>query len=154
MRRPLRYPLTVFYDASCRLCANEMHALKKLDAQERLALVDCSSADFDDGFLIGDGLTRNDLMARRHARDATGQWYVALDAFEAIYRAAGLERAARVWGDPRWRPLLGRLYPWIARYRQALSRLGLSAIVRRAIPKPCGVSSAPASPRAGSCRSR
>ncbi|MEW6688242.1 MAG: hypothetical protein AB1452_04015 [Pseudomonadota bacterium] len=61
---------------------------------------------------------------------------VGLDAFEAIYRAAGLKATARFWGDPRWRPLLVRLYPWIARNRQLLSRLGahrvVAALLRRA----------------------
>jgi predicted DCC family thiol-disulfide oxidoreductase YuxK len=154
MRRALRYPLTVFYDASCPLCASEMHALKDLDAQAHLDLVDCSAADFDDACLIGDCLTREDLMARIHARDVTGQWFVGVEAFEVVYRAAGLEAAARVWGSPRWRPLLKRTYPWIARYRQPLSRLGFAALVRYIIPKPCGSSSATSSPRAGSCSRR
>lgn len=151
MKRPLRYPLTVFYDASCPLCASEMHSLKALDAQARLELVDCSAPDFDDAFLTGDGFTRCELMARMHARDATGQWFVGLDAFEVVYRAAGLEAAARVWGSPRWRPLLSRAYPWIARYRQPLSRLGFAALVRYLIPKPCASSPATSSPRGGSC---
>ena len=135
MRRAPCYPITVFYDRSCPLCANEMHALKDLDDAERLELVDCSAPAFDDALLIGDGLTRADLMGRIHARDVRGRWFVGLDAFEAVYRAAGLERAAQVWGSPRWRPLLDRLYPWIARHRQLLSRLGLSALVRYVIPK-------------------
>ena len=151
MRRPLRYPLTAFYDASCPLCANEMHALKALDAAGRLQLVDCSSPSFDEAMLLGDGLSRKDLMERMHARDATGQWFVALDAFEVIYRAVGLERAARLWSNPRWRPVLERVYPWIARYRQPLSRLGFPALVRRVIPKP---NAACASPRGESCRLR
>jgi predicted DCC family thiol-disulfide oxidoreductase YuxK len=135
VKRAPCYPLTVFYDRSCPLCANEMHALKDLDAAERLELVDCSAPAFDDALLIGDRLTRADLMGRMHARDIRGRWFVGLDAFEAVYRAAGLERAAQVWGSPRWRPLFDRLYPWIARHRQLLSRLGLSALVRYVIPK-------------------
>ena len=154
MKRPPRYPLTVFYDASCPLCASEMHALKELDAQARLELVDCSAADFDDAFLLGDGLTRTHLMARMHARDASGQWFIAVDAFEAVYRAAGLEAAARAWGSPRLRPVLKRIYPWIARHRQPLSRFGFAALVRYLIPRPCGPTSATSNPRAGSCSRR
>lgn len=134
--RAVRYPLTVFYDASCPLCASEMQALKALDAEGRLDLVDCSAPEFDDAFLIGDGLDRAALMGRLHARDSRGRWHVGLDAFEALYRAAGLERAARVWGDRCWRPVLDRVYPWIARHRQRLSRLGLARLLPHVIPKP------------------
>lgn len=123
--RPIRYPLTVFYDASCPLCAGEMHALKKRDRDGRLGLVDCSAPEFDENALLGDGLRRRDLMSQIHARDAHGRWFVGVAAFEVIYRAAGLETAARVWGSPRLRPLLGGIYKWLARYRQPLSRLGL-----------------------------
>jgi len=151
MKRPLRYPLTVFYDASCPLCASEMHALHDLDAANRIELIDCSAPDFSDDGLLAEGITRAALMRRIHARDATGQWFVGLDAFEVIYRAAGLERAARLWGDRRWRPLFERVYPWIARYRQPLSRLGLAALLRQAIPK---TTSATASPRCESCQPR
>jgi predicted DCC family thiol-disulfide oxidoreductase YuxK len=131
----LLYPLTVFYDASCPLCANEMHALRDLDTSGHLELVDCSAPDFraDD---LTEGITREALMRRIHARDAVGTWVVGLDCFEAVYRAAGLEGAARVWGDPRLRPLLDGLYPWIARNRQMLSKLGVSALIRYFIPKP------------------
>lgn len=132
--RPVRLPLTVFYDASCPLCAGEMRALKARDRGDRLALVDCSAPEFEEAELLGDGLRRSDLMRLIHARDAHGRWFVGVDAFEAAYRAAGLETAARIWGSPRWRPFLGRIYPWIARYRQLLSRLGFAALVRYVVP--------------------
>jgi predicted DCC family thiol-disulfide oxidoreductase YuxK len=130
--RPLRYPLTVFYDASCPMCATEMHALRNYDRLGRIALIDCSAPDFDDAPLIGDGIKRQDLMGLMHARDAHGRWLVGIDAFEAIYRAAGMVRIAKIWANPRLRPLFTRLYPWIARYRQALSSLGLHIVVRLA----------------------
>jgi predicted DCC family thiol-disulfide oxidoreductase YuxK len=128
-----RYPLTVFYDASCPLCAAEMRALREKDTAGRIELVDCSAPEFDDTVLAGAPITRQDLMERIHARDAHGRWLRGVDVFEAVYRAVGLEGAARTWGDPRWRRLLDRLYPWIARHRWLLSRLRLHAIVGRLI---------------------
>jgi len=131
--KTIRYPLTVFYDASCPMCASEMLALKERDRESRLVLVDCSAAEFDAEVLAGTGITRSDLMTRMHARDAHGRWLAALDAIEAAYRAAGLERAARFWGARGLRPLLNPLYRCVARRRQALSRLGSGALVRRFI---------------------
>jgi predicted DCC family thiol-disulfide oxidoreductase YuxK len=131
VKRPLRYPLIVFYDASCPLCATEMHALRELDRAGRIELVDCSAPQFSDDGLRAAGITRSSLMGRMHARDARGRWLAGMDAFEAIYRAAGLESVAQLWGDPRWRPLFDRVYPWIARNRQLLSRLGMHVLVRR-----------------------
>jgi predicted DCC family thiol-disulfide oxidoreductase YuxK len=118
MDRPVRYPLTVFYDASCPMCAGEMQALKARDRDERLALVDCSAPDFDEDELLGDGLSRRDLMGLIHARDAHGRWFVGVEVFELV------------WGTrlPRW---LRVVYPWVARNRQALSRLGINTLVRR-----------------------
>jgi hypothetical protein len=52
-----------------------------------------------------------------------------LDAFEAVYASAGLEGPARFWGDRRLRPVLDRIYPVMARYRQPLSRLGMHRLV-------------------------
>lgn len=122
-------PLKVYYDKSCPLCATEMHALQELDWRGRLELVDCSAQDFGDGKAEREGVTRNAMMTKLHVRDPEGRWLKGLDAFEAVYAAAGLDRAARLWAHPRLRPALDLVYPWIARYRQPLSRLGLQRLV-------------------------
>jgi predicted DCC family thiol-disulfide oxidoreductase YuxK len=122
-------PLTVYYDKSCPLCSTEMDALCELDWRGRLKLVDCSAEGFDDSTVAKEGVTREDMMTRLHARDPEGRWLKGLDAFEAIYGAAGLDRAAGFWGSRTLRPVLGRIYPVVARYRQPLSRLGLHRIV-------------------------
>ena len=118
------FPLTIFYDASCPLCASEMHALKARDSEERLRLVDCSAASFDDGGFAAEGITRAAMLARIHARDAHGRWLQGVEVFVEAYRAAGFERVARTLAHPRVRPWFDRLYPWIARNRYTLSRLG------------------------------
>jgi hypothetical protein len=76
------------------------------------------------------------MLSRIHARDADGRWLVGIDVFEAAYRTAGLEGAARLWGNRLLKPLWRSLYPLVADNRQLLSRLGASALVRWLIPKP------------------
>lgn len=122
-------PLKVYYDRSCPLCATEMDVLQDLDWRGRLELVDCSAPGFEDRAAAGEGVTREAMMTRLHARDPEGRWLKGLDAFEAVYAAAGLDRAAGFWGSKTLRPVLGRIYPVVARFRQPLSRLGLHRIV-------------------------
>jgi len=131
-------PLTVYYDKSCPLCATEIHALRDLDPKG-FRLVDCSAPDFADA-------RRDDMMARMHARSADGRWLTGLDAFEAIYAAAGLKRTSRLWGNRSLRPVFDRMYAWIARNRQALSRLGVHRVIGRLLGR--RATSTPANPRA------
>jgi len=119
--------LTIYYDASCPLCATEMHALQRYGGEARLRLLDCSAADFDDAGVAALGLTRDELMRCIHACDDSGRWLRGVEVFERAYRVAGLENVARVWGNRWLRPLWDRAYPWVARHRMLLSRLHLNA---------------------------
>jgi len=132
----MRGPLTVFYDASCPVCANEMHALRALAQDDRLRLVDSSDPRLDVAAFGPDAPSRDAMLSRIRARDADGRWLEGIDVFEAAYRAAGLERAAQVWGNGLLKPLWRLLYPLVADNRQLLSRLGASSLIRRLIPKP------------------
>ena len=123
MKLPVRYPLTIFYDASCPLCASEMHALRDRECAGQLEFIDCSAPDFDESVLAGVGITRWNLMDRIHARDAHGRWLVGVDVLEAAYGAAGRKRIAGVLGARALHPLLTRIYSWVAKNRQLLSRL-------------------------------
>jgi predicted DCC family thiol-disulfide oxidoreductase YuxK len=120
------WPLTIFYDASCPLCREEMHALKEYDLDERLRLRDASAPGFDDVRCRSAGIGVADMMRLIHAVDGAGRWYRGIPVFELAYGAAGLSSVARWFASPRLRPVWDRLYPWIARFRQPLSALRLN----------------------------
>lgn len=121
------YPITVYYDASCALCRAEVESMKARDAGDRLRLADCSATEF----VAPEGVSREALMSRIHARDANGAWLRGIDVFAEVYDAAGFRRLARIYRSRALRPLLDRAYPWIADHRQALSRLGLARVFGR-----------------------
>lgn len=141
------WPLVIYYDASCPLCREEMSALTAHDAEARLQLVDASQDGFGDEHMRATGIDRVALMRLIHARDSEGHWYRGIEVFELAYGAAGLAGVAALLGHPKLRPLWDRLYPWVARFRQPLSRLRLNrlygALVRHAAAR--------AQRRAGAC---
>jgi predicted DCC family thiol-disulfide oxidoreductase YuxK len=119
------YPLTIYFDASCRLCNSEMQNIKIHDADNRIVLIDCSAADFDDTPFRKEGIDRQLMMNRLHMQDASGQWFTGVDAFEVIYRAIGMASIALLWGGRFTKPVAEKLYPWVVEHRYALSKIGL-----------------------------
>lgn len=120
-----QYPLTVYYDASCRLCNSEMQNIKIHDSGEHLILVDCSGSGFDDTPYRPDGVTRKAMMECLHVRTSDGEWIKGVAAFELLYRTTGMLTIARLWGGRFTRPLAERIYPWVARHRRLVSWTGL-----------------------------
>ncbi len=125
-----QYPLTVYFDASCGLCHSEMMAIKIHDAAQRLILVDCSAAEFDDTPFAADGVTREAMMHCLHVRNRQGEWIKGVAAFELIYRTVGMSAIANLWGGRYTRPLMERVYPWVARHRQFISWTGMPLLFK------------------------
>ncbi len=121
----IAYPLTIYFDASCRLCNSEMQNIKVHDTQNLLLLIDCSAPDFDDTVCKVNNIKRIDMMNCLHAQDTEGHWILGVEAFELIYRAVGLASIAKLWGSPLTRPWAERLYPWVVKHRYLLSKIGL-----------------------------
>jgi predicted DCC family thiol-disulfide oxidoreductase YuxK len=119
------YPLTIYFDASCRLCNSEMQNIKIHDVDNQLILIDCSAPEFDEAKFKVIGLTRKQMMNKMHAQDAEGKWVIGVAAFEVIYQTVGMAFVAKMWGGSLTRPLAERLYPWVVKHRYILSQVGL-----------------------------
>lgn len=99
MNNSPQWPLTLYYDGSCPLCAREIRLLRQRADRQRLQLVDISQPGFQASAL---GLTQKTLQDRLHAHFADGQWLTGLDATLWSWRAAGMG----TWAAPlAWRPL-------------------------------------------------
>ena len=129
----LVFPLTIYYDESCPVCATEMAAIKVRDVHQRLQLIDCSTPTFYDAEASSAGVSREAMMRVIHARDARGTWLYGVDVFVAAYAAANVPLMEKLWGSRLLRPFWNRAYPWIARNRQTLSRIGLQHALRALI---------------------
>ena len=123
----LAYPVTVFFDATCALCAAEMGSLKARDAAGRLRLVDCSPDEF-----TGGPAPRHALMTAIHAVDAAGHLFVGVPALRICRVAVGLPSGSFLLDLPVIAPLADRAYAVLARNRRRLPRWLVTALAGRA----------------------
>jgi len=78
------FPLQIFFDGACRVCAAEMETYRKQNPQDRFQFIDISAADFDPEAF---GKSQDQFMAQLHVRDAEGNFFTAIDAFVVIWQA-------------------------------------------------------------------
>ena len=117
---PTPWPLTLYHDGDCPLCAREIAVLRRRALPGRLQLVDIRDPAFDPAAL---GLTLEQMVNLLHGHLADGRWVKGLDATAWSWRAAGFERAASVLGWRWLRPLLDLGYRLFCRLRPALHGL-------------------------------
>jgi predicted DCC family thiol-disulfide oxidoreductase YuxK len=123
---PEDFPLAVFYDASCPVCALEMETLQRRDSGGRLCLIDMSSPGFDAAIY---GLARADLDAALHAVRPDGSIVRGMAALRLAYGAGGLAWLLQPTGWPILRSVADAGYRLFARHRHAISRL-LAPLIR------------------------
>ena len=78
------FPIRVFYDGSCYVCATEIEHYLGRDHGDRLTGVDISAPDFDPEPLR---IPLDVLMYELHAIDRSGRIYRGVEAFWAIWQA-------------------------------------------------------------------
>lgn len=136
MHNKIDWPLTLFFDGSCPLCAREIKMLRRHATDSRLLFIDISSVEFDAKAL---GFTFEQLQASLHARFADGRWVNGLDATLWSWRAAGLG----FWAIPlTWRalrPLLELGYRLFCHLRPHLAWLPHPDVSRRCVDNHCAL---------------
>lgn len=122
MRAP-RFPLTVFYDGACIVCATEIEHYLKKDHGGKLLAVDISSHDFDPAPYK---ISMTDFMQQLHAIDQDSQVFKGIDSFWAIWQAFPPSTIYGVMGRVIQSPLVNRLarigYWMFARIRPYLPK--------------------------------
>ncbi len=114
-----RYPLTVFYDGACPICAREIALMRRLDRHRGLAFCDFSSPDYDVATI---GLAVADLSAVLHARWSDGMLITGVEVFRAMWEAVGLGFLAKLSRLSFLDPLAVKAYAWFAKNRLWLAR--------------------------------
>jgi predicted DCC family thiol-disulfide oxidoreductase YuxK len=118
-----QFPLRIFYDGSCSVCALETERYGRMDRERRLILVDISSAEFDP---VPHGITLDEFMYQMHAKDNTGRVYKGVEAFWAIWQAFPASTLFGLLGMlitlPLINPLARLCYRGFARIRKYLPK--------------------------------
>jgi predicted DCC family thiol-disulfide oxidoreductase YuxK len=137
MYKKEQWPLTLYFDGDCPLCAREIKVLRSHASPGRLQFVDIDEEGFDAAAL---GFSLEQMHDALHARFADGTWVTGLDATLWSWRAAGLG----VWAAPlSWRPLRPLLklgYRLFCRWRPHLAWLPHPDGSRRCRDGSCPVS--------------
>ncbi len=78
------FPLQVFYDGSCSVCATEVERYGCKDRDGRLILVDVSAPGFDPAPF---GIALTEFMYQMHSIDQKRRVFRGVEAFWAIWQA-------------------------------------------------------------------
>lgn len=108
------YPLTVFFDGACPICAREIAVMKRLDRRGRLFFCDFSRPDYH---AATTGLSPETLSVVIHGRWANGIVITGIEVFRGMWEAVGLGGLVWLSRLSLVEPLLQRGYAWFARNR-------------------------------------
>lgn len=78
------FPVRVFFDGGCGVCASEMRTYRTREHGGRLIFINIRAPWFDPAPY---GITGEEFMHELHAIDACGHVYRGIDAFRAIWKA-------------------------------------------------------------------
>ena len=121
-QRP-EFPLRIYYDGGCSVCAAEIEHYGRQDRAGRLELIDISDPLFDPTPL---GIPLVEFMYQIHAMDRRGRVYRGVDAFWAVWQAFPASTLYGLLGTlimlPGVKPLTRLCYRGFARIRKYLPK--------------------------------
>lgn len=100
------FPLQVFYDGSCSVCATEVERYGRKDREGRLMLMDISAPGFDPAPF---GISVAEFMYQMHVIDRSGRVFRGVEAFWAIWQAFPTSSLLGVCGRLIMLPLVNPL---------------------------------------------
>lgn len=117
------FPLRVFYDGSCLVCATEIEHYLDKDHEGRLLAVDISEPGFDPAPLR---ISLESFMYELHAIDSNDQLFRGIEAFRAIWQAFPASTLYGIFGAvitlPVINPAARLFYKVFARIRTYLPK--------------------------------
>ena len=122
MKQP-EFPIRIFYDGACVVCATEIEHYLRRDRVGRLVAMDISAPDFDpDEYHI----SLADFMYELYVIDRNGTLYRGVEAFWAIWQAFPASTVYGLMGAivtvPVLNPIVRLLYQGFARIRSYLPK--------------------------------
>ncbi|GGM00336.1 thiol-disulfide oxidoreductase DCC family protein [Pseudomonas asuensis] len=138
------WPLTLFYDGDCPLCAREIRHLRKHADPARLQFTDVADPAFA---APAPGMSSQQFKDLLHAQFADGRWVKGLDATYWSWRAAGLGRWAAPLAWKPLRPLFDLGYRLFLRLRPQLAWIPHPEGARRCKDDQCAIPTKPESSR-------
>lgn len=100
------FPLRIFYDGACSVCAGEVERYGRKDHDGRLVLVDISAPEFDPTPF---GISLDEFMYQMHGIDRNGRVFRGVEAFWAIWQAFPTSTLLGVCGKLIMLPLVNPL---------------------------------------------
>ena len=117
------FPITVYFDGSCSVCAAEIEHYRRQDLNGRLILIDISAPDFKPGVC---GISLQAFMYELHVIDQAGVVYRGTEAFWAIWQAFPNSTLYGLLGTiitlPLVKPLARLCYKGFAQMRRFLPK--------------------------------
>jgi len=118
-----QFPVRIYYDGACSVCATGIERYGRMDRHGRLILVDISAPDFDPAPL---GITLDGFMYQMHVIDRAGTVYRNVEAFWAIWQAFPASTFLGLLGKfvtlPVVKPVARLCYHGFARIRRYLPK--------------------------------
>lgn len=141
-----QFPMTIYYDASCRFCNAEMTNLMLRNEAGQLIFIDANSGD-----LSAAPAPYDELMRAIHGIGADGSVYTGVDCLTRAYLGIGWAWVPQLINLPLVAGAARKLYPVIARNRHRLPQGPVAWVFEMALRRAARHHARQAAARSSAC---